>query len=221
MIKDRYREKVRKLLALAESTNPHEAERALVQAKKLMAKYNIRAEDTEIVTVESSSVPRRYLKDFEIHMASCVNAVSGCESFLRTNYLPGGRIRSTVLFVGLASDANMAAYSFEVLHNQVRQFQLKMKENGHTAPERNRASLAWAIGACEKLTSFFDYKEVPESVKSYCERESADYDDAKHRNSTSVEDKDQELLAEGYLQGQRAQLNKAAEHQKNVELSSQ
>lgn len=219
MSTERYREKVRKLLALAESTNPHEAERALVQAKKLMAKYNIKAEDTDIVTVESSSVPRRHLKDFEIHMASCVNAVSGCESFVRTRFLPEGKIRSTVLFVGLASDANMAAYSFEVLHNQVRQFQRQLKESGHTPPERNRASLAWAVGACEKLTSFFDYKEVPESVKSYYERESADYEESAHKNSTSVEDKDQELLAEGYLQGQKAQLNKAAEHQKNPALN--
>lgn len=217
MTSNKYRDKVRKLFALAESSNPHEAERALAQAKKIMAKYNIKTEDTEIVTVESSNVPRPYLKDFETHMVGCVNAVSGCEAYMRTTSLPGGKVKTIIHFVGTASDANMAAYSFEVLHNQVRLFQLDLKKKDYTPPERNRASLAWSIAACEKLNEFFDYKEVPEAVRDYFERESKDFNDTNFRKSEKVEDeaaeKDNELLREGYQNGQKARLNKAATHQ--------
>lgn len=217
---DRYREKVRKLLALAESNNPHEAERALSQAKKIMAKYNIKAHDTEIITVKSTNVPRRFMKDFEVHMVSCVNAVSGCEAYSRSTYHPNGKIVTDIYFVGLASDANMAAYSFEVLHTQVRQFQLRMKRQGYAAPERNRASLAWVIAACEKLNQFFDYKDVPDQVKDYYKRESEGYNEASHRESKAVDDEgDQALLNHGYYEGHKARLNKAATHQKQDQLT--
>lgn len=217
---NRYREKVRKLLALAESNNPHEAERALSQAKKIMAKYNIKAHDTEIITVKSTNVPRRYLKDYEVHMISCVNAVSGCEAFSRSTYHPNGKIVTDIYFVGLASDANMAAYSFEVLHTQVRQFQLKMKKIGHTAPERNRASLAWVIAACDKLNQFFDYKDIPENVKDYYKRESESYNEGKHRESKAVDNsEDQALLNHGYYEGHKALLNKATTHQKRDQIA--
>lgn len=216
---NRQREKVRKLLALAESNNPHEAERALSQAKKIMAKYNIKADDTEIVTVDSSKVPRRYLKDFETHMIGCIKAVSGCEAFMKSTYLPEGKVETTVCFVGLECDANMAAYSFEVLHTQVRQFQVGLKKNGYDANDRNRASLAWSIAACEKLQAMFDYKEIPDHVRDYYERESEDYNEGKSKPSAKLDDsedseKDQKLLGHGYYEGQKARLNKATSHQK-------
>lgn len=220
MDNSKYTEKVRKLLALAESSNPFEAERALTQAKKIMAKYNINAEDTDIVTVRSSKVPRRYLKDFETHMIGCVQAVSGCESFTQSVYLPDGKIETYITFVGLSSDANMAAYSFEVLHHQVRRFQLAMKKQGYSAPERNRASLAWSIAACEKLNSFFDYKQIPESVTSYFERQSKDFEEAQYKKSEHADEKDEKLLAHGYRKGQEARLNKATTHQKRSSLAT-
>ena len=219
MDSNKQRDKVRKLLALAESNNPYEAERALSQAKKIMAKYNIRADDTEIITVKSSKIPRRHFKVFETHMVNCVNAVSGCEAYYSTKVLLENKVQTSIYFVGLSSDANMAAYSFEVLHTQVLELQIKMKKDGYKPKERNRASLAWSISACEKLKEFFDYKEIPENVKNYYSSESKKYLEGKSRSSEKLDQSiDNKILNKGYISGSKARLNKAATHQKQDSL---
>lgn len=213
-MRDKYRDKVRKLLALAESSNPHEAERARIQAKKLMAKYNINAEDTEIIEVVSTSVPRRHLKDFESHLVGCINSVSGCESYLISRHFDDKRIRSSICFVGVAQDANMAAYCMDVLHNQLKRYQWDLKTKKGLNPEqRNVASLAWVVSACEKLTSFFDYKIVPDHVKNYYENEMKGVSkDKSHSTKNLDDDRNRDLLYDGYSEGAKALLNKATEH---------
>lgn len=217
---DRQREKVRKLLALAESNNPHEAERARVQAKKIMAKYNITAEDSEIVEVMSGSVPRERLKDFEVHMVQCINRVSGCESFLKSRF-ENEKWRSYVIFVGLASDANMAAYCFDVLLSQLKRYQQDLKDNhGLPANKRNIASLSWVVSACEKLIAFFDYREVPDHVADYFTRAGEGMPTSKKRD-TDLDPEDrlhQALVSHGDLHGSQARLNKATTHQKAESL---
>lgn len=221
MDNDRYRDKVRKLLALAESSNPHEAERARVQAKKIMAKYNIRAKDTEIIEVKSSSIPRRNMKDYESHLVGCINSVSGCESFFITQWQANGRARSIIHFVGVAEDAHMAAYCLDVLHNQLKRYQFDLKTNyGMNANQRNIASLAWVVSACEKLTGFFDYREVPGHVKDYYERSMKGIEVRKSRDTENIEDEDSKaLIHHGYSHGSKALLNKAATHQSRDALS--
>lgn len=215
MNNDRYRDKVRKLLALAESDNPHEAERALAQAKAIMAKYNIAACDTEIIEVKSSSVPRPRIKDYENHLIQCIKNVSGCEAFLRHVKQDEGRIRTFICFIGLAQDANMAAYSMDVLHSQLKRYQLMLKEkHGMDAGQRNLASFAWVVSACEKLTSVFDYKEIPDHVADYFNRGIANTEVSKNIGTKSLEDQESDTLFQhGYAHGIRARLEKAVGHQ--------
>lgn len=47
MTEQNYREKIKKLLALSESSNEHEAKSALLKAKKLMAEHKIAEVDLE------------------------------------------------------------------------------------------------------------------------------------------------------------------------------
>ena len=51
-----YKEKIRKLLALAESNNEHEAKAALLKAKELMAIHKI--EEIDIVDAQAKKVKR-------------------------------------------------------------------------------------------------------------------------------------------------------------------
>lgn len=217
---DRYREKVRKLLALAESSNPHEAERALSQAKKIMAKYNISAQDSEIVEVKAKPVPRQKLKDYESLMVNCIMAVSGCEVFFSTRY--EGKWKCYPLFVGVTSDASMAAYCFEVLYSQLVRYQNILKnEYGLNARKRDIASVTWVKAACRKLFDFFDRKEVPDHVADFYKRSSVDLDDAVVRETKKVENEglNEALEAHGYKHGREARLNKATSHQKRASLA--
>ena len=51
MIKEELIDKIKKLLALADSSNPNEAAVALSRAQKLMERYNIEAVDLKIENV--------------------------------------------------------------------------------------------------------------------------------------------------------------------------
>ena len=53
-----YKEKIKKLLALAESNNEHEAKAALLKAKELMAEYKI--EEIDLIDAKSRKVKRIY-----------------------------------------------------------------------------------------------------------------------------------------------------------------
>ena len=55
MAEQDYREKIKKLLALSESSNEHEAKSALLKAKKLMAEHKIAEIDLEDIQEESCS----------------------------------------------------------------------------------------------------------------------------------------------------------------------
>ena len=56
MIKEELIDKIKKLLALADSSNPNEAAVALSRAQKLMERYNIEAVDLKIENDISESV---------------------------------------------------------------------------------------------------------------------------------------------------------------------
>ena len=219
---DRYRDKVRKLLALAESSNPHEAERALSQAKKIMAKHNISARDSEIIQVETSFIPRKRLKDYESLLLGCIMSVSGCESYIKASW-HNGKWRTCVKFVGVTSDANMAAYCFDVLFSQLKRYtDMLYKEHGLNAARRDVAATSWVKAVGRKLLDFFDKKETPDHVADYYERSSEGMSVAKVRETKEIENEElqEALMAHGRQHGREARLNKATGHQKRESLGS-
>lgn len=219
---DRYRNKVRKLLALAESSNPHEAERALSQAKKIMAKYNISAEDSEIIEVAARPIPRKRLNDYEHLLVACIREISGCEIFLKARR-ENHKWNCHPLFVGVTSDASMAAYCFDVLYSQLIRYQNDLKKEFKlSSGDRNVASKAWVKSACRKLLGFFDRRPVPEHVSDFYGRRSEGVSIANfHKTKKSNNSNFNEALEEhGSQHGRQALLNKAADHQKRDVLSS-
>lgn len=212
---DRYRDKVRKLLALAESSNPHEAERALAQAKKIMAKYNISARDSEIVQVRTGFINRKRLKDYESLLLGCIQSVSGCESFIQGSW-HNGKWRCCIEFVGVTSDANMAAYCFDVLYTQLKRYDKTLREEyGLNAAKRDIAANYWVKSAGRKLFDFFERKEPPEHVSDFYERSSEGIDFAEVRETKETEDEELNLVlkSHGARHGSEARLNKATTHQ--------
>lgn len=217
---DRYRDKVRKLLALAESSNPHEAERALTQAKKIMAKYNISAQDSEIVEVTAIPVARKRLKDYESLMVASIREVSGCEIFLKSRY-ENRKWQCYPLFVGVTSDASMAAYCFDVLYSQLVRYQNELKKDHKlNALNRDVASKYWVRSACRKLLSFFDRKAVPDHVSDFYERSSEGISVSSTRKTKTPVNNDlnEALKTHGHLHGGQARLSKATSYQKREAL---
>lgn len=212
---DKYKSKIRKLLALAESDNPHEAERARVQAEKLMRKHNLMATDVEVVSLEGKAFTRRHPKDSENCLIWRICEIAACESFPRTTSVQLGRqykYQTRPVFMGLQHDAEMAVYCWEVLLMQMQSKQRAMKkEYGLRANDVEIYSCSWAIKATEKLVNVFGTREVPKSVASAKERMQFD-GESKPRSAKSGDDPEREsaLHTLGYRHGEDAYLNVAA-----------
>lgn len=106
-------QRLRKLLSLAGSSEPHEAAAAMRQAQKLMQTYSLSLDDVDILQVEehdanfvSKTMPPAYL----LQLADVVELAFGARLILTGRQ---GAVRFT--FVGVGAQAQIASYVFDVL----------------------------------------------------------------------------------------------------------
>ena len=110
-----YREKIRKLLALAKSPNENEAKAALLRARELMAKHKLTEADCAEMTkrkVECVETEFTFTKRRDQWTADLARAVAEhycCTSIL--NHKRGSRTYAHA-FIGLESDAEVCAEVF-------------------------------------------------------------------------------------------------------------
>lgn len=166
-----YKEKIRKLLALAESNNEHEAKAALLKAKELMAAHKI--EEIDLIDAASRQVKRivtefEYTKRGEWWIGSLANIIAEnyCCRSAGTKYYNSQK--RTIIFVGLEGDVDVCAKIFEYAVNTARscgKTYLK-KLNGwqyYTSAEKNRIKNSYAIGFARGVkVAFEEQKEQKE-----------------------------------------------------------
>ena len=101
-----YGEKIRKLLALSESPNIHEAQSAMLKARQLMAEHGIGAplEDSQQVSnVESGISYSEYRDPWAAHLARIIGEAYRC-----IGYTVKGRGRTcTASFIGVEDDVRL------------------------------------------------------------------------------------------------------------------
>lgn len=115
--KDRVIEKIQKCLALSRSSNPHEAEAALRQARKLMDKYQLEMSDIEAMRaaefrIELGNSRRRPVR-WVIGLAFLVGEAFGCAVLIRSGNGQGAN------FIGVGESAKMAGYAYDVMALQL------------------------------------------------------------------------------------------------------
>lgn len=223
MSNEKYKNKIRKLLALAQSDNPHEAERAKVQAQKLMAKHNIHEGDVEIITTSGKAIKRKNIKKSEAILVSAILRISGCEGFSRceSEWDWGSqryKYENKPHFIGLQHDAELAAYSWDVLLDQLLRAQRVIKKEHPTlgANEIERYSEGWVLRAATKLENVFGERKPPENVTDYHNRRNSELKTVKPRAAKSTGDKQLDTALEnlGYRDGKKARLHNAASDQR-------
>lgn len=124
-------EKIRGLLALAESPNEHEARSALLKARELMAKYKISESQigergSEEVIREVTGVTYSLRRDpWMSDLATCIAENHCCRDFHRRK-----KKKQTleVGFIGLSDDARMCIEIFKYAAECVRSVTDKMKK---------------------------------------------------------------------------------------------
>lgn len=107
-----YGEKIRKLLALSESPNIHEARSALLKARKMMAEHGIATpteEKQKVALIESGISFSEYRDPWIANLAGIIGEKHRC-----MGYTINGRGRScTAAFIGLEDDVRLCNEIFQ------------------------------------------------------------------------------------------------------------
>lgn len=180
---DKWKIKIQKLLALAQSDNPHEAQRAKVQAEALMRRHNLSEDELEFVAIECKrTISRREAKASECLLLFALEYISGAFHIAKIKIYPqvdeqGNRGQNKYelvpTFHGFKPDAELAAYSWDVLLDQLQKRQHELKTEfpsacGHlSAQDLEDYAVTWVCACSDKLESVFGHRELTPEVKRY------------------------------------------------------
>lgn len=135
MAEQDYREKIKKLLALSESSNEHEAKSALLKAKKLMAEHKIAEIDLEdigkrkVVHIKTEFDCSKRREAWMISLSAIIGQNFCCQSYRRKEY---NKQAATICFVGLEGDVDACVeifrYAVECIRSGIDDLRKKSKD---------------------------------------------------------------------------------------------
>lgn len=136
-------ERIRKLLALARSSNPHEAAQALERAQAMMADHGLdqgAPELNDIAAFEARFVMSRAVRwpGYVSRLCGAIRRAFGVESICIDN--------AHVWFYGATARAQVAAYAFDALGRQCIKARREFFES-----QRNRIKRATRIGRADQF----------------------------------------------------------------------
>ncbi len=221
MNRDQALSKIKKCLALAKSSNPHEAAAAMRQAQKLMVEHSVSDADVSLADVSEVSAPSRLdaSTPWETILAGMVAAAFGCDNFslvrryLTKSYAPA--TKREYVFVGVGAAPQVASYAYSVLSRQCARDRLahirKQPKNCKPITKTARGdefALGWVYGVRDLVESFAGGERNQQLIEQYMAARHPDLktrtvkDRAKGRNVSHND------LAQGRAAGQQAQLNR-------------
>ena len=183
-----YKEKIRKLLALAESANEFEAKDALLKAKRLMAEHKI--EEIDLVDVQNKKV-KRIVTEFEytkrgewwIGTLAQIIAENYCCRCAGSRY--SGAQKRTIIFIGLDGDVDVCAQIFAYAIDTARKCGKEYIKSRHdfrrcSSAEKNKIKNSYAAGFVKGVKEAFEEQKrsnesewglvmlVPKEVNDAC-----------------------------------------------------
>lgn len=183
-------EKIKKCLALSDSTNPHEAEAALRQAKKLMEKFRLeeadvlasRAEEHVLILGKAKAAPAVWIRMLGNVVAESMN----CICFYRH-----GKSGQALIFIGEIGNGELAAYAFTVLSRQLKAMKKGyLESNSHLshASQRKIGTMyteGWIRTVGSRVAQFAAMNEQAEqAIEAYKNAHYPDPNQVKQRRRT-------------------------------------
>lgn len=182
--------KIKKCLALAGSSNPHEAAAAMRQAKAMMDKYNVTSSlitmsDIGEARTEAKTMSRDKPAKWELLLVSSIGKAFGCKlMFAHSKFNIGYANQGSHIFVGLKHQAEIAAYTASVLVRKCKKARENYIKNelcglatlgrGMKAKTTRMADMfaeGWAIQMHAKVLAFANTPEVDTAINEFVERE--------------------------------------------------
>lgn len=159
--------KIKKCLALAKSSNEHEAAAAMRQAQKLMAEHNLTEADAALADVSqvAQKTAMRTMTRWESALSSAVADAFGCD-LVWSKGLKLSRARRVVtdcnvIFIGVGAAPEVAGYAFNVLSRQCSQGraahiarQPKACKTITKTARGDEFAMGWVMAVRDLLTAF-------------------------------------------------------------------
>lgn len=185
--KQRALERIKKCLALSESSNPHESEAALRQARKLMEKFRLEMSDVDASRAQEYELylgPAKRSPVFWVgRLANTVATALACVCFIRH-----GRQGQALIFIGETGSGELAAYAYTVLARQLEQHRKEFISGLTDLPRGKKRVLGtrfaegWIASVAVRVNEFACMTpEAERSINAYVEQHYPNVPDAKVR----------------------------------------
>lgn len=206
-------QKIRKLLALAKSSNPYEAAVAMRQAQKLMRERNINQVEVEIGEARSKQAFANKTPKYIHLLAATVETAFGVKGYFESG------LKTSAVFYGQAERPEIASYCFDVLYRQLakarEEFNVTQDKRLKRATKINRADLfceGWVSGVYRTIKEFALQlsEEEEEKLTSYQQHLNAKhaFREAEIRESKSTGRSSSDTAKQlGYRQGRQVELH--------------
>jgi hypothetical protein len=213
--------KIKKCLALAKSSNPHEAAAALRQAQKLMAAFGVTETDVSLADVMEAAAPARLntFTPWETNLAHMIAEAFGCEHFSKNSrHLTRSLClvkKREYIFVGVGAAPQVASYAYDVLSRQCARDRLahirKQPKNCKPITKTSRGdqfALGWVYGVRELVESFAGTERDQQLIEQYMAERHPDLQTARVNDRAKGRNVSHNDTWQGHLAGQKAQLNR-------------
>lgn len=166
-------EKIKKLLRLANSSNPNEAALALSRAQKLMQEHGIESDNPELAgvndfVIDAMSKAKTPTQYFSI-LARSISKAFGCEYYFQPTFT-----NMEVVFIGHEERPKIAGYVFSVLERQLNKARkdfidgLSNRMKKQTKTKRaDQFCEGWCIGVYQKIAEFALSEKEQQELISY------------------------------------------------------
>lgn len=166
--------KIAKCLALASSSNPHEAAAAKRQADSLMLQYNLTIEDVGITQIQEKDT-QKIISDSKIpaylkKLAETLALFFSCDVI----YFYGGT--RYVTFFGMGHKPELAIYVFDVLRRQINNDRTAYRKKLTRYKPSNKTKLsdifcdAWVANISRQVGAFAGTQQERQLIRAYIDK---------------------------------------------------
>lgn len=221
MTRDQALSKIKKCLALAKSSNPHEAGAAMRQAQKLMAEHSVTEMDLTLADVSESVTyaMHKTITPWEAELAAMMDAAFGVKHLCRHVRTITQQLnlvtRMEFVFVGVGAAPQVASYAYSVLARQCAKDRLEhiRKQPKTCKPITKTArgdvfAIGWVLAVKKLLQTFCGLERDTQLITQYMDTRYTDLKKKAIKDRAKGQNVSHNDMEQGYGAGKNARLNR-------------
>ena len=216
-------ERIRKLMALAGSRNPHEAANAMRKVQALMREYQLSEMDVQLRDIGEASSGSPNQSEKQPKWSVMLSALI-CKAFGVHSMFTFRRTGCQCNFIGNYSRVEIAAYCYAVLARQIVKARQEYIASLHKRIlKQNKTAKAdlfcegWLMGVYQQVIAMVPDEKETVLIKSFIEQRYPNMSDGKIRESKQAS-KNRDSMVDGYRSGSLVKLHVGVAGQEQAKL---